>query len=165
MNESNLKKFTRQNAKANGAKGGKRSGETKRERKRIKDIITEIMEKEAPADDKLFLEYDMPYYSNAVILAIKLVERAKDGDVRAMKLLLEIIGEMESGKVVNINVEENELYQKGYRKGQADVFAYLSNSEMTSYLDRLTNNEKVYDDKPLILPDGRIIGGENELED
>ena len=103
MNEKNLKPFTKQNAKANGAKGGRASGESKRERKRIKELIAELMEQDAPATDTMFTDYKLDFYTNAAIIAMKLIDRAKSGDVKALRLLLEIVGELERGNRVTVN--------------------------------------------------------------
>ena len=118
---------------------------------------------EAPATDTMLEEYNLDYYTNAAVIALRLTNKAKRGDIRAVKLLLEITGELEQGKV-KTNDEENELYQKGYRKGQTDVFEYLNVKELESYMNRVMNNEKVYDNKPVFLPDGRMIYGEDELK-
>ena len=164
MNNGNLKPFKRgNNARENGAKGGKKSGEAKREKKRIKDFITDFLDMEAPATDTMLEEYNLDYYTNAAVIALRLTNKAKRGDIRAVKLLLEITGELEQGKLKS-NDEENELYQKGYRKGQIDVFEYLNVKELESYMNRVMNKEKVYDNKPVFLPDGRMIYGEDELK-
>lgn len=173
MNEKNLKPFTRQNAKANGAKGGKASGETKRERKRIKEIIAEFMEQEAPKDDTLFLDgYDRDFYSNSAIIAIKLLSKAKGGDIKAIRLLLEIMGELERNKVTvnnttNVeNLEENELYLKGFHAAQEVLCKYMSDKELYTLIERINSQQEVPEnERALVLPDGRFICGESMLED
>ncbi len=171
LNEKNLKPFTRQNAKANGAKGGKASGETKRERKRIKEIIAEFMEQEAPKDDTLFLDgYDRDFYSNSAIIAIKLLTKAKNGDIKAIRLLLEIMGELERNKVTvnnNIeNIEENELYLKGFHASQEVICKYMTDKELYAIIDRIKTGQEVPEnERAHVLPDGRFICGESMLED
>lgn len=171
MNEKNLIPFTKQNAKANGAKGGKASGETKRERKRIKEIVAELLEKEAPKDDTLFLDgYDRDFYSNSAIIAIKLLSKAKIGDIKAIRLLLEIMGELERNKVTvnnNIeNIEENELYLKGFHASQEVICKYMTDKELYAIIDRINTGQEVPEnERAHVLPDGRFICGESMLED
>lgn len=171
MNEKNLKPFTRQNAKANGAKGGKASGETKRERKRIREIIAELMAMEAPKDDTMFLDgYDRDFYSNSAIIAIKLLSKAKGGDIKAIRLLLELSGELERNRVTvnnNIeNIEENELYLKGFHAAQEVLCKYMSDKELYTLIERINSQQEVPEnERALVLPDGRFICGESMLED
>ena len=122
MNENNLKPFNKKTAKTNGAKGGKASGEAKREKKRIKEIIAELMEQEASDIDLLFNEYKLDFYSNSAVIAMKLTDKAKRGDTKAVKLLLEILGELDK----NNEEKESQEYQKGYSAGQADVFKNMT---------------------------------------
>lgn len=170
MNESNLKPFTKQNAKANGAKGGKASGETKRERKRIKEIIAELMEQEAPANDTMFMDYKLDFASNMAVIATKLIDRAKRGEPRAIKLLLEITGELDRSKVsVNVgNVEETETYQQGYNAAHKELFELLTDLELCEIIERLKKRQEQGqkpEHGPLVLPNGTLIYGESMLED
>lgn len=171
MNNGNLRSYTKgsKTAKENGAKGGKASGETKREKKRIKDVLSEFLEMDALPSDMVFMEYDLPYFNNAMIVAIKIIEKAKSGDVKAVRLLLELTGELERNKVVvnnnTENIEESELYQKGYKAGQRDVFANMTDAELYAFTERLEKHEEIpADEKPLVLPDGRVLCGESQLE-
>ena len=171
MNESNLKPFTRQNAKANGAKGGKASGETKRERKKIREIIAELMEMEAAKDDTMFLDgYDKIFFTNSAIVAIKLLTKAKGGDIKAIRLLLELSGELERNKVVVNNsvenIEENELYLKGFHASQEVICKYMTDRELCTIIDRIKTGQEVPEnERAHVLPDGRFICGESMLED
>ena len=170
MNEANLRHFTKRNAKENGKKGGRASGESKRERKRIKELIAELLEQDAPATDTMFLDYKLDYYTNAAIIAIKIIDKAKNGDVKALRLLLEIVGELERGNRVTVNnienIEETEAYKKGYKAGQADVFKRMTNEELHNLIERTMDNVELdEDEKPLVMPNGVIIYGESQLED
>lgn len=162
MNERNLKHFTAENAKENGSKGGKASGEAKREKKKIREILGELLGQEAPHDDTMFIRYGMDFYSNATILAINLMDQAKSGNVRAIKLLFEVLGELDK----NADEKESAEYQKGYNAGQVDVFKHMTEKELRDYMDRLANNLDIpVNERALVLPDGRVIVGESELED
>ena len=170
MNESNLKPFTKQNAKANGAKGGKASGEGKREKKKIREIITELMEQPAPHNDSLFMDYNLDFISNMAIIATKLLDRAKGGEPRAIKLLLEITGELDRSKV-NVNVgsiEETEAYQQGYNAAHKELFELLTDLELSEIIERLKKRQEQGqkpEHGPVVLPNGTIIYGESMLED
>ncbi len=167
-NKENLKPFTADNAKTNGAKGGRASGEARREKKKIKDIISELMEQEASAMDKWGLNYDMDFISNRAVVAMKILDKAKTGDARTVKLLLELLGELERNTVkvdVNGNIEDNELFQKGYKAGQADVFKSMTDEELVKFMERMENNEELPEgEKPVILDDGTVIYGESQLK-
>ena len=173
MNETNLiplNKRAKSEQREIQVAGGKASGEARREKKRLKEIISELLELDAPAMDTMFLDdYKLDVCTNTVIIAVKLVSLAKAGDIRAVKLLLELLGELEKGKViVNNNVEnfeENELYKKGFWAGQQNVFSAMTDAELIAFRDRLEKGEAIPDEeKPLILPDGRMILGVSELE-
>lgn len=172
MNNGNLRSYTKGSkaAKENGAKGGKASGEAKREKKRIKDILAELMEQEAPANDTMFMDYKLDFASNMAVIATKLLDKAKRGEPRAIKLLLEITGELDRSKVnVNVgNIEETEAYQQGYNTAHKELFELLTDLELSEIIERLKKRQEQGEkpkDHPLVLPDGRIIYGESMLED
>lgn len=172
MNAKNLIPFTRQSAKENGAKGGKASGEAKRERKRIKEIIAELTEQEASNTDTMFANYKLDFYTNAAVVAMKLIDKAKGGDIKAIRLLLELSGELERNKVTvnnttNVeNLEENELYLKGFHASQEVICKYMTDRELCSIIDRIKTGQEVPEnERAHVLPDGRFICGESMLED
>ena len=170
MNERNLKHFTSATAKENGSRGGKASGEAKREKKKIREIITELMEQEAPANDTMFMDYKLDFASNMAVIATKLIDRAKRGEPRAIKLLLEITGELDRSKVsVNVgNVEETETYQQGYNAAHKELFELLTDLELCEIIERLKKRQEQGqkpEHGPLVLPNGTLIYGESMLED
>ena len=170
MNERNLKHFTAENAKENGSRGGKASGEAKREKKKIREIITELMEQEAPANDTMFMDYKLDFASNMAVIATKLIDRAKRGEPRAIKLLLEITGELDRSKVnVNVgNVEETETYQQGYNAAHKELFELLTDLELCEIIERLKKRQEQGqkpEHGPLVLPNGTLIYGESMLKD
>ena len=170
MNERNLKHFTAENAKENGSRGGKASGEAKREKKKIREIIAELMEQEAPANDTMFMDYKLDFASNMAVIATKLIDRAKRGEPRAIKLLLEITGELDRSKVnVNVgNVEETETYQQGYNAAHKELFELLTDLELCEIIERLKKRQEQGqkpEHGPLVLPNGTLIYGESMLKD
>lgn len=164
MNERNLKHFTKETAKENGRKGGKASGEAKRVKKKTREILADLMEQEAPAMDTMFSKYEMDFISNRAVIAMRIVDKAKNGDARAIKLLLCLLGELQdTDELVN---RETEAFERGYRKGQADIYATMTTDELEAFLDRqLDEKEPKTNEHTLVLPDGRIIYGEDKLED
>ena len=170
MNERNLKHFTAENAKENGSRGGKASGEAKREKKKIREIIAELMEQEAPANDTMFMDYKLDFASNMAVIATKLIDRAKRGEPRAIKLLLEITGELDRSKVnVNVgNIEETEAYQQGYNAAHKELFELLTDLELCEIIERLKKRQEQGqkpEHGPLVLPNGTLIYGESMLKD
>ena len=113
----------------------------------------------------------MDFASNRAIIATKLIDRAKRGEPRAIKLLLEITGELDSRSKVNVNVgniEETEAYQQGYNTAHKELFSLLTDMELREIIERLKKRQEQGEkpkDHPLVLPDGRIIYGESMLED
>ena len=172
MNEKNLKSYTKgcKDAKENGKTGGIRSGEAKREKKKIREILGELLEQPAPHDDTLFMDYKLDFISNMAIIATKLLDRAKGGEPRAIKLLLEITGELDRSKVnVNVgNVEETETYQQGYNAAHKELFELLTDMELSEIIERLKKRQEQGqkpEHGPVVLPNGTIIYGESMLED
>lgn len=170
MNERNLIHFTSETAKQNGQKGGKASGEAKREKKRIREILGELLEQQAPVNDTMFMDYQLGFASNMAVIATKLIDRAKRGEPRAIKLLLEITGELERSKVnVNVgNIEETEAYQQGYNTAHKELFELLTDLELSEIIERLKKRQEQGqkpEHGPVVLPNGTIIYGESMLED
>lgn len=171
MNENNLKYFTSKTAKENGAKGGKASGEAKREKKKIREILGELLQQPAPHNDVMFTDYKLDFASNMAVIATKLLDRAKGGEPRAIKLLLEITGELDRSNKVNVNVgniEETEAYQQGYNTAHKELFELLTDLELSEIIERLKKRQEhgqKPEHGPVVLPNGTIIYGESMLED
>ena len=118
MNQENLTPFTSETGRAAGRKGGIASAEAKRKRKQIKEYIDIILE-----DDT-----GEPVISNAEMIAVQMVNQAKKGNLKAIRLLLQLLGELDKDKVridINANVEESEAYKKGYADCQRYFFERL----------------------------------------
>lgn len=104
------------------------------------------------------------------VIATKLIDRAKRGEPRAIKLLLEITGELDRSKVsVNVgNVEETETYQQGYNAAHKELFELLTDLELCEIIERLKKRQEQGqkpEHGPLVLPNGTLIYGESMLED
>lgn len=126
MNENNLKPFTVINARENGAKGGKVSGESKREKKLIREYLTELLAMQAPKE-----EIDTNYNignTNGAMVAVRTLKRAKEGDTRALRLLFEVIGELDTKGKISIEILDIEIkkaYENGYNQAITDIMQEL----------------------------------------
>ena len=127
-NTNNLKPFTIINARENGAKGGKASGESKREKKLIREYLTELLEMQAPKE-----EIDTNYNignTNGAMVAVRTLKRAKEGDTRALRLLFEVIGELDTKGKISIEILDIEIkkaYENGYNQAITDIMQELPN--------------------------------------
>lgn len=128
MNNQNLKPFTVINASENGAKGGKASGESKRKRKQLREYVTEILER--PASELTGAKGSDK--TNAAYIALQTVEAAKSGNIRALRLLYEIMGELDRDKInIEINQQEvKEAYERGQKEAIDDVVQMLDDDTL-----------------------------------
>ena len=97
-NEKNLKPVrTKEEARIRGAAGGKASGESRRRRKSLKESMNMLLE--MPISNKrdfnkaMKMGYSPEDTDNSIMVVIPLYERAKTGDVAAIKELRGLIGE------------------------------------------------------------------------
>ena len=99
-NEKNLIPYSERSeneARENGRKGGIASGESRRKRKLLKDSMNALLElpvsstKEYTALIKMGL--DIEDIDNSQLIVLALFNRAKSGDVAAIKELRNLIGE------------------------------------------------------------------------
>lgn len=81
--------------KAIAAKGGQNSGKTRRAQKTISEMLKLWCEKPANEDDKARLQEIglSEELTNKAMLIAPLLENAKGGDVKSIRLLYELIGE------------------------------------------------------------------------
>lgn len=109
-NEQNLKPIktlSKEEAKKRGAKGGKASAKAKRERKAVKEQMLMLLS--LPLKDERVkakfeeLGINTSDMDNQMALTVSLYQNALKGNVKAMSLILEVIGE----KVIEVNVNQN----------------------------------------------------------
>ena len=88
---SNLKKLTSEEARINGSKGGKKSVEVRRQKKLLKELLEEALEKETKTGNV------------AVDITSALINRAKDGNIKAYEVIRDTLGQkpVESVKIEN----------------------------------------------------------------
>ena len=118
MNQENLTPFTAESGREAGKKGGKASAEAKKKRKQIKEYVDVLLENTS----------DDAEMSDAGMVAFQMVNQAKKGNLKAIRLLLQLLGELDKDKVridINANVEETEAYKKGYADCQRYIFDRL----------------------------------------
>ena len=169
MNENNLTPFTTENAKENGSKGGTRAGETKRERKRIREIAEMLLNSEAKSETAkgLLQEFEMPNGTNVEALAIRLVKSALRGDVRSARLLYELLGELDKGTDIKIEITQQEREQIQEQTAQETmdyIYSFLTDEELRAVLMRMSNLTPATTDR-VKLPNGGMIYGETALKD
>lgn len=99
MNNENLKHFTKENAKEYGRKGGLASGVARTKRKSIRNELESLFELE-PIDAErkeqlLKVGYKKGEINNQSILLYDIYKRALNGDIKASKLLIDIMKDLE----------------------------------------------------------------------
>ena len=97
-NEKNLKPVrTKEEARIRGAAGGKASGESRRRRKSLKESMNMLLEmpisNQRDFNKAMKMGYSPEDTDNSIMVVIALYERAKTGDVAAIKELRGLIGE------------------------------------------------------------------------
>lgn len=100
-NEKNLVPFTseqsREEAVINGRKGGVASGQAKRRRKLLKDSMNALLELPVSSTKEynvlIKMGIDIEDIDNSQLIVLALFNRAKSGDVAAIKELRNLIGE------------------------------------------------------------------------
>lgn len=96
-NEKNLKKLSPKEAREYGAKGGKASGESRRRRKSLRESMNALLgmpiSNQRDFNKAMKMGYSPEDTDNSVMVVIALYERAKSGDVAAIKELRSLIGE------------------------------------------------------------------------
>lgn len=134
MNEINLVHFTNENAREQGSKGGKASGESKRQKKKLKEHLSELLEMQANDID----DYDKIDYrtdkTNGSAVAVAVLKKAKAGDLRAARLICEIMGELKNE--IDITTKNETDIQAAYMAGQKDVFKNLTDAELRALVER-----------------------------
>lgn len=118
MNQENLTPFTSESGREAGKKGGKASAEAKKQRKQIKEYVDVLLENNS----------DDAEINDAGMIAFQMVNQAKKGNLKAIRLLLQLLGELDKEKVkidINANIEETEAYKVGYDKGYNECLKWF----------------------------------------
>lgn len=99
MNNENLKHFTKENAKEYGKKGGIASGIARTKRKSIRNELENLLELEPiDAERKEQLQkigYKHEEINNQSVLLYDIYKRAINGDIKATKLIVDIMKDIE----------------------------------------------------------------------
>ena len=128
MNQENLTPFTSESGREAGKKGGKASGEAKKQRKLIKEYV----------DTLLANNPDDAETNDAGMIAFQMVNQAKKGNLKAIRLLLQLLGELDKEKVridINANPEETELYKKGFDDAMRYMYARLPDDILRKWIE------------------------------
>lgn len=105
-NEKNLKPFdtlTESEQRAIAKKGGKASGEARRERKEMRELMTAALDGNVKVDGK--------QVSAKEALAQRLIVDALNGDLHAIKYIIELIGEAPAQRVEVTGKDGKDLYK------------------------------------------------------
>lgn len=116
MNEQNLVPFTseqsHEEAVRNGRKGGLASGESKRRKKTVKEAadILLSMPPQGSHAIKLLKQTGIPQgeWDNQLAIVAAMVDRAMRGDVKAAKMIFEILDETQKEEKFGITVADRE---------------------------------------------------------
>lgn len=113
-NEENLKPFTknqsREEAKKNGSKGGKASVKARRERKAMREQMQMLLSLPLK-DDRAKAKFEelginTDDMDNQMALIVSTYKQALKGNMNAMNVIREIIGEKEITVNINQNIDE-----------------------------------------------------------
>lgn len=130
MNEQNLRPITSETAKEMGRKAGIASGKSRREKRLVKDLLSELLEmKPLDADTIEMLDAYELDKNNGAVIAVRILKLAERGDAKALRLLLELMGELERNKTsVTVNTYEKdcqEAYERGVEDGRSEIISML----------------------------------------
>lgn len=105
MNDQNLRRgLTPDEAREYGRMGGIRSGEVRRERKRIREALEIGL-------SQTYVDIDGREMSNAEAIAIKMIEAARSGDVRAAVFVRDSVGELPTQRIEQAEIAP-EVYER-----------------------------------------------------
>ena len=91
-----IKVHSSEEARINGSKGGKASVEARRKKKTLSEFVKAWAEREPSDHDKAVLSKlfpNDPDVSNKALLVIPLIKKANGGDVKAIEMLMRLLGE------------------------------------------------------------------------
>lgn len=130
MNEQKSSLITTENAKEMGRKAGIASGKSRREKKLIKDLLSDLLQKRPKdAETKEMLDRYELDNNNGAVVAVRILNNAIDGDAKALRLLLEVMGELDRNKTnVTVNNYEKDCqdaYERGVKDGQKELISML----------------------------------------
>ncbi len=121
-NEKNLIPFserTESEQREISSKAGKKSGESRRRKKTMKQVMKALLEMAPGSEDILKLKeqgfdidnLDKDFINNMFVINAALFAKAKEGNLEAVKMVLEIIGQ-DSYKNQKISIAKKELELK-----------------------------------------------------
>ena len=115
MNNSNLKKFTTENAQEMGRKGGIKSGEVRAERKSIKEQLKLLLEMPITNESRINrlkeAGFDESEINNQLYLTYTIFEKALTGDVKATSLVFKTLQNEDGEKASSFSDSLNDLFQ------------------------------------------------------
>ena len=92
--------FTKETARANGAKGGRKSGQAKRERKMLKECLEALLESDVKIKDK------DEKVSGAEAVSLAVFKQALNGNIKAFETLRDTVGQKPVEKIMLTEVTQ-----------------------------------------------------------
>jgi len=142
-NEKNLRPFTseqsREEAVKNGSKGGKKSGEARRKRRTFKVVLDELLVRGITSEEDLAMAEDFDLKGEVTqeqLVMCGLLKRAKQGDVAAARLILEITRDDEKLKIekARLGIDKEKLKMLKDKDGGEEL------DKLDGILDKLTGD-------------------------
>ncbi|GHU27573.1 hypothetical protein FACS1894152_4380 [Bacilli bacterium] len=97
-----INKRTTDEARRISQRGGKKSGESRNQKKLFKNIFETLFEKQ-------YKDQDDNTITAKEIMALKIMKRAMDGDLRAFEIIRDTVGEKPVDRLANTDSEGNDL--------------------------------------------------------
>jgi len=142
-NEKNLRPFTseqsREEAVKNGSKGGKKSVEARAKRKLFKVVLDELLVRGIASEEDLAMAADFDLKGEVTqeqLVMCGLLKRAKQGDVAACRLILEITRDDEKLKIekAKLGIDKEKLKMLKDKDGGEEL------DKLDGILDKLTGD-------------------------
>ena len=108
-NEQNLKPFVKgelssEEAARRGRNGGKKSGEARRKRKAFAEAFDTLLERN-------FTDHNGNQLQGVEAIAAKVFQQAMNGDLKAIQIIRDTVGEMPVQKIETVNISP-EAYER-----------------------------------------------------
>ena len=104
MNEQNLRPGAHRLTVEEASKGGKRSGETRRKRKAFAEAFDTLL-------GRNFTDHNGNQLQGVEAIAAKVFQQAMNGDLKAIQIIRDTVGEMPVQKIETVNIPP-ETYER-----------------------------------------------------
>lgn len=104
----------REEAARNGRKGGKASGEARRKRKAFAEAFDTLLERN-------FTDHNGNQLQGVEAIAAKVFQQAMNGDLKAIQIIRDTVGEMPVQKIETVNISPDAYERVNRILGQGGV--------------------------------------------